>query len=179
MFHVSCFVVHGLWLRNQEPPNLSPTKLGLRIWDDPRNTLKSHQISCQTGMQLSQENWSQATKIMKNRRWHRCKSWFLLIHPLPKYVLGFPIPDIQIQIPKSSGRTTWKQLWKNRLVLLQRYPKTAKMDRLNQRNLFVLPNALGSSKDRPRVPQDVKVGAPNLQWASLMKETSTRKHRLD
>ena len=87
MFHVSCFVVHGLWLRNQEPPNLPPTKLGLRIWDDPRNTLKSHQISCQIRMQLSQENWSQATKIMKNRRWHRCKSWFLLIHPLPKYLV--------------------------------------------------------------------------------------------
>ena len=47
IFHLSCLMFQGLWLMVQGPPSTQLTlhRLGLRIWDDPRITLKSHQIS--------------------------------------------------------------------------------------------------------------------------------------
>ena len=100
--HVSCLVSQVSWTvccppkKNQSPS----THRRLRIWDDPRITMKIHQFSSQSPRQ--QKPWKlvpRLPKIMKNRPWNHkksnfCESWFLQY--LPCQMLVFPIPDTQI-----------------------------------------------------------------------------------
>ena len=41
-------------------------------------------------------------------------------------MLGFPIPDIQIQTQKSLEKANWKQAWKIRLFLTQEAKQLSK-----------------------------------------------------
>ena len=79
-------------------------------------------------------------------------------------MFGFPIPDIQIQTPKTPEKETRKQASTNTPFLVQGTQKALKMETLNQQNInenlnpdltmsFVV---LPVSQDRPRVPQDAK-----------------------
>ena len=100
--HVSCLMSQVSWTVYCPPKKLqSPSNhRRLRIWDDPRITMKIHQSSSRSPRQ--QKPWKlvpRLPKIMKNRpRNHKksnfCESWFLQYIPCQIHV--FPIPDTEI-----------------------------------------------------------------------------------
>ena len=94
MSHVSWLMFPGLGSGRE--PIYSP-----EIWGDPRNTLKSYQISNHS--QGQQKSWKLITsppKIMKIRPWDHeksnfCESWF--VQYIACHMIGYPIPDIKFR----------------------------------------------------------------------------------
>ena len=77
--HVSCLMSQVSWTvyctqKNAQSP---PTHSGLRIWDDPRITMKIHQFSSQSPRQQKPCKWvPRPPNIMKNRPSNHKKSNF-------------------------------------------------------------------------------------------------------
>ena len=74
IFHLSCLMFQGSWLMVK---GLRIFQLGLRIWDDPRIILRSHQISSHSpGHQKSLKLVPKPSKIMKSGTWNHENSNF-------------------------------------------------------------------------------------------------------
>ena len=88
-------------------------------------------------------------------------------------MLGFPIPDTQIQTQKSLEKQPGNRYEKPMFFgpnvpnnFINGSPKSTKNGQKSCLDLtvsfLVVPNVPGSSQDHPRVPQDGKVEAPSM-----------------
>ena len=116
---------HGLCFQFGAPggTNLPSTRLGLRICEDPRITLKSHQIWSQSRSTINMKTSSKATQNHEKLREKSnfFESWFLQ-YPQSK-MLGFPIPDTPFFKPQNRQKKKLEtNINKYTFFLFQEFP---------------------------------------------------------
>ena len=131
----------GSWLMVYDPGNVpfSVHHEGRRIWGDPRITLKSHQTPSQSsGQQKSWKLVPKPPKTIKNGPWNHEKSNFCescFLQYLPCQMLGFPIPDTQIQTPKIITKSNLEIHMKKSSFWSKSTRKAIKIRPLNQEKI--------------------------------------------
>ena len=88
---------------------LPPTRLGVRFWDDPRITVKIHQISGQSPGQVMKTG----PKATQNHEKRTLESWEIKF--LRKLMFAIlPLPNAcfsNFRHPDSESKITWRQAW--------------------------------------------------------------------